>query len=77
VPGGDPGQNARTAREIFAGEKGAARDLAALNAGAAIYAGGRAHTLADGVRAALQSIDEGAAAGALDRFVRRTQELAP
>ncbi|HJS94776.1 MAG TPA: anthranilate phosphoribosyltransferase, partial [Solirubrobacteraceae bacterium] len=40
VPGGDPAQNAQTARAIFAGEPGAPRDLAALNAGAAIYAGG-------------------------------------
>jgi anthranilate phosphoribosyltransferase len=77
VPGGDPEQNARTARAIFAGEPGAARDLAALNAGAAIYAGGRADTLAAGVQAALGAIDSGAAAGALERFVRRTSELAP
>jgi anthranilate phosphoribosyltransferase len=77
VPGGDPEQNARTAQAIFAGERGAARDLAALNAGAAIYAGGQAGTLADGVQAALGAIDDGAAGGALERFVRRTKELAP
>jgi anthranilate phosphoribosyltransferase len=76
VPGGDPEQNAQTARAIFAGDPGAARDLAVLNAGAAIYAGGRADTLADGVQAALRAIDEGAAADALERFVRRTRELA-
>jgi anthranilate phosphoribosyltransferase len=77
IPGGDPEQNARTARSIFAGEPGAPRDLATLNGGAAIYAGGRADTLADGVRAAERAIDEGAAAAALERFVRRTRELAP
>jgi anthranilate phosphoribosyltransferase len=77
VPGGDPGQNANTARRIFAGERGAARDLAVLNAGAAIYSGGRADTLADGVRVAEQAIDSGAATAALDRFVAKTQELAP
>jgi anthranilate phosphoribosyltransferase len=76
IPGGDPAQNAETARSIFAGERGAARDLAALNAGAAIYAGGRAETLEAGVRAAEHAIDEGAAAAALDRFVTRTRELA-
>jgi anthranilate phosphoribosyltransferase len=76
IPGGDPGQNAATARAIFVGEPGASRDLAALNAGAAIYAGGRADTLAGGVQAALRAIDEGAAAAALERFVRRTRELA-
>ena len=40
IPGGDPQQNAATTRRIFAGEPGPARDLAVLNAGAAIYAGG-------------------------------------
>ncbi len=77
IPGGDPPQNADTARRILGGERGAARDLAVLNAGAAIYAGGAADTLADGVRAAERAIDEGAAAAALDRFLARTQELAP
>ena len=76
VPGGDPEQNARTTRAIFAGEPGAARELAALNAGAAIYAGGRADSLADGVRVALATLDAGAATAALERFVRRTHELA-
>ncbi len=77
IPGGDPEQNAQTARSIFAGEQGAPRNLAALNAGAAIYAGGRAGTLEEGVRAAERAIDEGAAQAALERFVRRTRELAP
>jgi anthranilate phosphoribosyltransferase len=77
IPGGDPGQNAQTARSIFAGEPGPPRDLAALNAGAAIYAGGRAGTLEEGVRSAERVIDEGAAAAALERFVQRTKELAP
>src|SRR5947209_11625973 len=76
IPGGDPKQNAGTARLIFAGQRDAARDLAALNAGAAIYAGGGADTLEAGVRAAERAIDTGAAAAALERFVRRTQELA-
>ncbi len=77
IPGGDPEQNAQTARAIFEGERGASRDLAALNAGAAIYAGGRAGTLEEGVRAAERAIDDGLALAALERFVRRTRELAP
>jgi anthranilate phosphoribosyltransferase len=77
VPGGDPAANAATARAIFAGEAGAARDLAVFNAGAAIYAGGGSETLADGVRAAERAVDDGAAADALERFVARTRELAP
>jgi anthranilate phosphoribosyltransferase len=48
-----------------------------LNAGAAIYAGGGAPTLAEGVGAAQAAIDSGAAAAALKRFVAATERLAP
>jgi anthranilate phosphoribosyltransferase len=75
VPGGDPQENAATTRAIFAGEPGAARDLAVLNAGAAIYTGGRAETLADGVVLAQESVDSGAARVKLDAFVALTGEL--
>jgi anthranilate phosphoribosyltransferase len=77
IPGGDPKQNADTARRIFAGEDGVARNLAVLNAGAAIYAGGRAGSLEEGVQVAQEAIDSGAAAAMLERFVARTRELAP
>jgi anthranilate phosphoribosyltransferase len=77
IPGGTPDDNARTTRRIFAGERGPARDLAVLNAGAAIYAGDGAGTLRDGVREAERAIDSGAAAAALERYVARTRELAP
>jgi anthranilate phosphoribosyltransferase len=82
VPGGGPAQNAAITRAIFAGESDstpqhrAARDLALLNAGAAVYAGGRAETLADGVRAATEAVDSGAAAAALERLVVTTRALA-
>jgi len=77
LSGGGPEENARIARAIMAGEPGAKRDLAVLNAGAAIYVGGRADSLATGVRAAETSIDDGAAAATLERLVARTVELAP
>jgi anthranilate phosphoribosyltransferase len=76
IPGGDPAENAQTTRAILAGEAGPARDLALLNAGAAIYAGNGAPTLAEGVAAAQRAIADGAAAATLERFVARTQELA-
>jgi anthranilate phosphoribosyltransferase len=75
VPGGTPAENAETARRIFAGEPGAARDLAVLNAGAAIYAGGGADSLEAGVSAAQRTIDDGAAAATLTRYVSRTHDL--
>ncbi|HEV3129033.1 MAG TPA: anthranilate phosphoribosyltransferase [Solirubrobacteraceae bacterium] len=77
IAGGTPDENAEIARRIFAGEPGASRDLAVLNAGAAIYVAGGADTLAGGVRAAQRAIDRGDAAAALERFVQRTRELAP
>jgi anthranilate phosphoribosyltransferase len=75
IPGGDPRRNAEITRAIFAGEPGVGRDLALLNGGAAIYAGGGAPSLAEGVDAAREAVDSGAAAGALERFVAATHRL--
>jgi anthranilate phosphoribosyltransferase len=77
VAGGPPGANAQTTRRILAGTPGPQRDLAVFNAGAAIYAAGRAGDLATGARAAEAAIDSGAAAEALDRLVGLTARLAP
>jgi len=77
VAGGTPERNAETARRILAGEPGAPRDLAVLNAGAAIYAAGRAGTVEEGVRAAEAAVDSGSAGAALDRLVAMTRELSP
>jgi anthranilate phosphoribosyltransferase len=75
--GGDPAHNAAITRAVLAGEPGARRDLAVLNAGAAVYAAGRAATLAEGVRAAQRAVDDGAARATLERLVALTGELAP
>ena len=69
VPGGDPQDNAATTRAILAGEPGPSRDIAVLNAAAAIYAAGRAESVADGVGVAQQAIDSGSASTALDRYL--------
>jgi anthranilate phosphoribosyltransferase len=79
VPGGGPAENAAIARAVLGGEQGPgdpARDLSVLNAGAAIYAAGRATTIADGVDLAQRAIDSGDAAAALQRFVAETVRLA-
>jgi anthranilate phosphoribosyltransferase len=77
VSGGTPDRNADIARAIFAGEPGAERDLALFNAGAAVYAAGRADDLAHGVAVAAEAVDSGAAQDALDRYVALSRELAP
>ena len=76
VQGGSPEDNAATARAIFAGETGPRRDLAVLNAGAAIYAAGRAGDIAEGVAAAQAALDDGAATRTLDALIARTEQLA-
>jgi anthranilate phosphoribosyltransferase len=77
VAGGTPDDNARVTRAILAGEPGPHADLAFLNAGAAIYAAGRADTLAGGVEAAREACADGSATNTLESFVGLSQELAP
>jgi anthranilate phosphoribosyltransferase len=72
VGAGTPEQNALVLREVLAGSPGTERSLAVLNAGAAIYVAGGAETLADGVREAERSVDSGAAAGVMERWVEAT-----
>ena len=72
VGAGTPDQNAQVLRDVLSGTAGTERSLSVLNAGAAIYVSGRADSLADGVRAAEGSIDDGAAASVLERWVGAT-----
>jgi len=74
---GAPEENARVTRAVLSGtDDGVARSLTLVNAGAAVYAAGRADTLRAGVAAAAAAVDSGAAGDILERFVSRTQELA-
>ena len=74
--GGEAPENARILREVLQGEKGAARDIILMNAGAAIYVGGRARTLLEGCMLAAHSIDSGAALAKLDALIRATRGAA-
>jgi anthranilate phosphoribosyltransferase len=69
VGAGTPEQNAQVLRDVLSGNPGTERSLAVLNAGAAIYVAGEAESLGEGVRAAEQAIDSGAAADVLERWV--------
>jgi anthranilate phosphoribosyltransferase len=77
--GGTPEQNAALTRALFGGEPAgaASADLAAINAGAAIYAAGRAESIAAGVDAARTALAEGGAGEALERFVQASRRYAP
>jgi anthranilate phosphoribosyltransferase len=74
--GGDAHLNARVLRDVLSGEeRGAARDVILLNAGAAIYVSDHAKSMHEGVRRAEESVDGGAASEALERFVRATRRV--
>jgi anthranilate phosphoribosyltransferase len=76
VGAADPSQSAAVARAVMSGGgSGAERALVAVNAGAAVYVGGGADSLEEGVRRAEDALDSGAALGAMERFVAHTQGL--
>ncbi|MBP7187510.1 MAG: anthranilate phosphoribosyltransferase [Ruminococcus sp.] len=69
--GGTPQENAAITRGILSGEiQGHKRNAVLMNAGAAIYIGGKAETMADGIQKAAELIDSGKALATLDKFVQ-------
>jgi len=72
IVGADPEANAAKLSALLDGEKSAYRDAALLNAAAALLVADKAGDLREGVSLASESIDKGAARGALDGLVRVT-----
>ncbi|QGU31999.1 anthranilate phosphoribosyltransferase [Thermochromatium tepidum] len=68
-----PEESLALMQSVLAGEPGPARDIVRLNAGAAIYAAGRAGSLAEGVMLTAQLIDNGEAQGRLERLIALTK----
>ena len=66
--GGTPEENAQITLAILKGEKGPKRNAVLLNSGAALYIGGKADSLADGVKLAAELIDSGKALAKLEEF---------
>jgi len=75
IAGGEPAQNAEVIRSVLGGVTGAARDVVLLNAGAAIYVGGKANDLAAGVNQARNVIDSGGASSLLLELVESTKAM--
>ena len=69
LKGGDPAYNAAALRDVLDGRPGPYRDIAVLNAAAALVIAEVAGSLAEGARLAAQSLDSGAARGKLDQLV--------
>ncbi|MBM3580854.1 MAG: anthranilate phosphoribosyltransferase [Alphaproteobacteria bacterium] len=72
LKGGDAEVNARAIREILDGKSNPFREIAEFNAGAALLVAGKAKNLADGVKLAAQSVNQGRAKAALYALVRIT-----
>lgn len=73
LTGGTPQENAAITRAILEGtEQGPKRQAVCLNAGAALYIGGRAETMEAGVKLAEALLDSGKAAAKLAEVVRRS-----
>ena len=67
--GGDASVNARAVREVLEGKQTAFRDVALLNAAAALVVAGKANNLKAGFDLATHSVDSGEAEGRLDRLI--------
>jgi anthranilate phosphoribosyltransferase len=72
--GGDAAANAKAVRNVLEGKESAFRDVALLNAAAALVVAGKAKDLKDGLHAAAHSVDSGEAEGRLDRLIAVSNE---
>ena len=68
--GGAPAENAEITRNILNGtERGAKRNATLLNAGAALYIGGKADSMKEGVKLAAELIESGKATETLNKLI--------
>ncbi|MCM2458365.1 anthranilate phosphoribosyltransferase [Rhizobium sp. CG4] len=74
LKGGDGLVNAAALRDVLSGKRNAYRDIALCNAAAALVISGKAGTIADGMRLASASLDDGNATLALERLVAVSNE---
>ena len=68
--GGDPAHNAAALRAVLGGTKNAYRDIAALNAAAALVVAGKAADLKTGRRLAEEALDSGRARATLENLIK-------
>lgn len=75
LQGGDGTENAKIAAAILKGEeRGAKRDIVLLNASAALYVGGKAESLEEGIKLAEEAIDSGKAYKVLEKLVEKSNQ---
>lgn len=72
--GGDAKENAQITRSILDGEEGHRKNVVLLNAGAALYVGGKATSLKDGIDLANELIKSKKALKTLDELIKLSNE---
>ena len=72
--GGDAESNAAALKGVLKGNNGPYRDIAVLNAAAALVVAGKAKDIKEGAAIAVKSIDSGEAAGRLERLIKVSNE---
>jgi anthranilate phosphoribosyltransferase len=70
ITGGDPRENAMILVRVLQGERSPARDIIAMNSGAALYLAGKSSDILGGVRLAEEALDSGSALLTLKHLVR-------
>ncbi|HPM27454.1 MAG TPA: anthranilate phosphoribosyltransferase, partial [Methanothrix sp.] len=70
IAGGTPVENARRLVSVLKGERSPARDIVAMNSGAAVYISGQADSLKEGAIAAEEAISSGKALDLLHKMVQ-------
>ena len=69
LKGGTPAENAQITRDILDGVKGHKRNAVLMNAGAALYIGGKAESFKEGIELAKELIDSGKAKATLEKMI--------
>ena len=69
LKGGVPEENAKITLDILNGAKGHKRNAVLMNAGAALYIGGKAGSMKEGIALAAELIDSGKAKETLDKLI--------
>lgn len=75
LKGGTGADNAQITREILSGKKGPQRDIVVLNSACGIYIGGKAASIAEGIKLAEEAIDSGRAMEKLEALISKSNSF--
>lgn len=74
--GGTGADNAEITRGVLSGKKGPQRDIVVLNSACGIYIGGKANSIAEGIKLAEEAIDSGKAMEKLEALIEKSNSFA-